>query len=173
MFEADRVFARMSTPESHSSPKDRQYIQIAPRRRGVTTGHSRVVEVVHRRSDRSADAPREERSSAHAASWPEGFQARSASVPPPAEMPAASPVPAPPVGHVMPGWEPLLAPMELPSPPVPPQRQPKAVVAPKPRERGFADPFAAEDTGANCFRCGYLVEPAREKRGLMICAACG
>jgi hypothetical protein len=172
MSEADRVFAHMAPPESHSSLEDRQYVHIAPRRRGMTTGQSHVVEVVHRRSDRPADAPRQERSSAHAASWPEGFQARSAPVPPPIEAPAAAPGPAPPVGHVMPGWEPLLAPMEPPPPPVPPQRQTKALVMPKPPERGFADPFAAEDTGANCLRCGYLVEPAREKRGLMICASC-
>jgi hypothetical protein len=36
----------------------------------------------------------------------------------------------------------------------------------------FADPFADGD-GANCLHCGYLVEPAREKRGLMTCSACG
>ncbi|MDO9714295.1 hypothetical protein [Paracraurococcus lichenis] len=39
--------------------------------------------------------------------------------------------------------------------------------------RSFADPFAGEDDGANCLRCGYLVEAAREKRGLLTCAACG
>ncbi len=38
--------------------------------------------------------------------------------------------------------------------------------------RAFADPFAAEDTGANCIRCGYLVEPEREKRGLLTCHQC-
>ena len=30
--------------------------------------------------------------------------------------------------------------------------------------RVFADPFAADDSGTNCIRCGYLVSPAREKR---------
>ena len=39
-------------------------------------------------------------------------------------------------------------------------------------QRAFADPFAADDTGANCIRCGYLVSPAREKRGLMTCLQC-
>jgi hypothetical protein len=39
--------------------------------------------------------------------------------------------------------------------------------------RHFADPFADGDDGANCLRCGYLIEPAREKRGLLTCAACG
>ena len=170
MSEADRVFARMTPAGSHSALEDKELLHIAPRRRGMTTGQSRVVEVVHRHSERSAEAPRQERSSAHAASWPEGFQARPAPVPPPLEAPAAAPEPAPPVGHVMPGWEPLLPPIE---PEAAPQRQPKERTAPKPRERAFADPFATEDTGANCFRCGYLVEPARERRGLMTCAGCG
>jgi hypothetical protein len=39
--------------------------------------------------------------------------------------------------------------------------------------RRVADPFNASDDGANCMRCGYAVEPAREKRGLMICSECG
>jgi hypothetical protein len=41
------------------------------------------------------------------------------------------------------------------------------------RERTFADPFATDESGANCFRCGYLVEAAREERGKLTCAACG
>jgi hypothetical protein len=36
-----------------------------------------------------------------------------------------------------------------------------------------ADPFDPNDDGANCLRCGCLVQPAREKRGLMTCAKCG
>ncbi len=39
--------------------------------------------------------------------------------------------------------------------------------------RHFADPFADGDDGANCIRCGYLVEPAREARGLWTCSKCG
>ena len=39
--------------------------------------------------------------------------------------------------------------------------------------RHVADPFDASDDGANCLRCGYAVEPAREKRGLLTCAGCG
>ena len=162
MSEADRVFARMTPPGSPSVPEDKELLHIVPRRRGTATSQSRVVEVVHRRSARSADAPR-----------PEGFQARSGPVSPPLETPIASPDPAPQVGHVMPGWEPLLLPIEPETAPAPPQRQPKTPAAPKPRKRAFADPFAAEDTGANCFRCGYLIEAAREKRGLMTCARCG
>ena len=180
MSEADRVFARMVPSEPHPAPEDRQYLHIAPRKRGPDAGQGRVVEVIHRRSDRSAEAPREGsrsgRSSAHAETWPDGFQARSAPMPPAAEPPAAAPEPAP-VVHVMPGWEPLLPPVEAQAPPAvvpaaaaPPPRkaEPKA-----PRGRAFADPYASEDTGANCMRCGYLVEPAREKRGLMTCASCG
>jgi len=48
----------------------------------------------------------------------------------------------------------------------------RAAVEPKPRRR-VVDPFDAEDDGANCMRCGYAVEPAREKRGLLTCAHCG
>jgi hypothetical protein len=39
--------------------------------------------------------------------------------------------------------------------------------------RRVADPFDASDEGANCMRCGYAVEPVREKRGLMTCSECG
>jgi hypothetical protein len=41
------------------------------------------------------------------------------------------------------------------------------------RSRRVADPFDANDEGANCLRCGYVVERARERRGLMTCAECG
>jgi hypothetical protein len=43
----------------------------------------------------------------------------------------------------------------------------------KPRTRRFADPFAADDDRANCIRCGYLVDKARDRRGLMTCSTCG
>jgi hypothetical protein len=74
----------------------------------------------------------------------------------------------------MPGWTPLLAPLS----PDLPAAQPPATICRQPRatksaaKRVFADPFAADDTGANCIRCGYLVSPAREKRGLMTCVQC-
>jgi hypothetical protein len=38
--------------------------------------------------------------------------------------------------------------------------------------RGFADPFANDDDGANCIRCGFLVEAAQESRGMLTCANC-
>jgi hypothetical protein len=179
MSEADRVFARMTTPGSHPEPEDKtQLLHITSRRRGAIAGQSRTVEVVHRRSERVAPSPEQEqppRSSAHAATWPDGFPARSAPIAAPAASLSPAPAPNPPqVGHVMPGWEPLLAPVQpddpLAEPAASPRRQPRA--AKSPAGRRFADPFAAEDTGANCLRCGYLVEPARERRGLMTCAQC-
>ena len=39
--------------------------------------------------------------------------------------------------------------------------------------RRVADPFNPSDDGANCMRCGYAIERAREKRGLLTCAGCG
>jgi hypothetical protein len=38
--------------------------------------------------------------------------------------------------------------------------------------RRVADPFNASDDGANCMRCGYAIESAREKRGMMTCLSC-
>jgi cell division septation protein DedD len=178
MSEADRVFARMTTSGALPSPEYKQFLHVTSRRRGAVAGQSRVVEVVHRRSNCMA-APAEP---AYAATWPEGFQGRSAPTLPPAEDPAASPVPAPPVGHLMPGWEPLLPPLQ----PIEPAAKIPASIRPQPRaakpkqsknqpmsiKRTFADPFAADDSGTNCIRCGYLVSPAREKRGLITCLQC-
>ena len=100
----------------------------------------------------------------------------------PVDDPAVTTVPAPPVGHLMPGWEPLLSPL----PPVEPAA--KIPVGSRPRsraarperlqnqptsiKRAFADPFKADDTGTNCIRCGYLVSPFREKRGYTTCVQC-
>ena len=49
-----------------------------------------------------------------------------------------------------------------------PRKQPAMAPA-----RRIADPFDPNDDGANCLRCGYAVERARERRGLMTCAVCG
>jgi len=67
--------------------------------------------------------------------------------------------------------EPLAGPAE---PEVAEGRKPRLTKprAPKVTTRRFADPFADDDSGANCIRCGYLVEPAREKRGLWTCSNC-
>ena len=42
-----------------------------------------------------------------------------------------------------------------------------------PPTRRVADPFNIKDHAANCMRCGYAIEAAREKRGLMTCSFCG
>jgi hypothetical protein len=178
MSEADRVFSRMTTPGALPSSEDKQFLHITSRRRGVVAGQSRVVEVVHRRSGRIA-RPAEP---AHAATRPEGFQGRSASTLSSVEDLAVSPVLAPPVGHLMPGWEPLLPPLQPiePAGKIPVASHPRLRVAKPERpenqsistKRTFADPFAADDSGTNCIRCGYLVSPAREKRGLMTCMRC-
>jgi len=175
MSEADRVFARMTTPGALPSPEDKQFLHVTSRRLGAVAGQSRVVEVIHRQSGQKAPSAEP----AYAATWIEGFQARSAPRLSSVEDPAASPVPAPPVGHLMPGWEPLLAPLQ-PVAKVPtdecPQRQAakleQSKTPPRLTRRASADPFAADDTGTNCIRCGYLVSPAREKRGLMTCMQC-
>jgi hypothetical protein len=36
-----------------------------------------------------------------------------------------------------------------------------------------ADPFDPSDFGANCIRCGYAIEAARDQRGMMTCSGCG
>jgi hypothetical protein len=82
----------------------------------------------------------------------------------------------------MPGWEPLLPPIQ----PAEAAGKIQAGIRPQPRntkleqskdqpkstKRAFADPYVADDTGTNCMRCGYLVSPAREKRGLLTCLKC-
>ena len=178
MSEADRVFSRMTTPGSLPAPEDKQFLHVTSRRRGAVPGQSRVVEVVHRRSGHTAP-PAEQ---APAPPWPEGLQGSSAPASPPVEDPTATPVPAAPVGHLMPGWERRLPPLQ----PAEPVAKTPVGVRPRPRvarpdrsdapsasaKRGFADPFAVDDTRANCIRCGYLVSPAREKRGLLTCLQC-
>jgi len=85
---------------------------------------------------------------------------------------------AEPVAHLMPAWERTAVEREVeptlaaPSEPA----QPRAKRARRPvaaESRHVADPFDANDDGANCLRCGYAVEPARERRGMMTCARCG
>jgi hypothetical protein len=158
MSEADRVFSRMATPGALPSPDDKQLLHVTSRRRGAVAGQSRVVEVVHRRLGQKAPSAEP----APAASWLEGIQGRSAPPLPSAEDPIGTPVPAPPVGHLMPGWVPLLSPL----PPVEPAAKIPAGIRPRARpakperpedqpksiKRAFADPFAAGDTGTNCIR---------------------
>ena len=172
MSEADRVFARLTTPGSLPAPEDKQFLHVTSRRRGAVPGQSRVVEVVHRRSGRSAEP-------AQAALRPEDVQGHSTL--PLAEERAATPVPAAQVGHLMPGWKPLppLQPVEEATKTQSSIRSQRQIAKPKrPKDqpmsttRAFADPFAVDDTGTNCIRYGYLVSPAREKRGLLTCMQC-
>jgi hypothetical protein len=82
----------------------------------------------------------------------------------------------------MPGWEPLLPPLQSAEPaakiPAGIHSRPRSAKPEQSKDqrrstgRAFADPFAAGDTGTNCIRCGYLVSPAREKRGLLTCLEC-
>jgi hypothetical protein len=165
MGEADRVFARFR--DETPSATDRRELRSIPRR---GTRGNRTVEVVHVRSGAASRGPSPQRPSSvrvRAATWEDGFPARQAPQPAPAPQPAAG-APDEPTIHVMPAWEPAPAvPGEAATAPAPRPRAPR-----RPERRRVADPFDAAEDGANCLRCGYAVEPARERRGLMTCARC-
>ena len=187
MSEADRVFPARRGQGAQTLTSEKRFIQSRRRRGEAGSGQPRVVEVVHvgrRTAGPTEERPRPPAWSVRAETWPEGFHAKpSGPLLTPPEPPMV-PQPAAPVGHVMrPWWEPVpskAAPPSTPSDQVPAeaavtgQRKPRTrKTAPHAVARAFADPFAAEEEGANCLRCGYLVEPARERRGLLTCAACG
>jgi hypothetical protein len=167
--------------------REKRHIVTAPRRSGPGAGKSRVVEVVHVRRDGARpveDHPRPAPWNLRAETWPADLRAKPAQPLPPQDIQPVAPEPAPPVVHVMPMWEPsppqpkppLMEPDEASvEPAMPGQCRPRAPKARTPTStvRHFADPFADDDSGANCLRCGYLVEPSRERRGLLTCAACG
>lgn len=168
MSEIERIFAKFRDKAQPAS--DRRELRTVPGR-GSARG-SRVVEVVRRRGGNLADhAPaRRADPGLRAATWEDGFPARSVVAPAIPPEPAPQPA-APPTAHVMQAWAP---PEPAPASPAPAPAPAKAVAAPRPKPaRRFADPFDAADDGANCLRCGYAVEPARERRGLLTCAACG
>lgn len=187
MSEADRVFPRHKEQGLQPASGDKRHIVSASRRGGLGGGKTRVVEVVHVQRGRTEPTEHRQRPTpwnTHAETWPEGFRAKSAPPSPQHKTPPAVAEPAKPTVHVMAMWEPT------PQPPAEPIAQPveppvEAAIAedrksriskpraPKVTERRFADPFADDDSGANCIRCGYLVEPAREKRGLWTCSNCG
>lgn len=185
MSEADRVFSSRS--KRAVSLGQTRHIVTAPRKNSSGTMASRVVEVVQVRrhtseSDRvrSPSTPRH----AHVETWPDGFRAKSlATTPPQAAQPMVPKAP-PPTVHVMPAWEPSVQqpaltdekPVEAPAgiPPVEGLKRGHAKPRlPKVTARDFADPFAEGDDRANCIRCGYLVEQARETRGFWTCSKCG
>jgi hypothetical protein len=187
MSEADRVFPRQEGQEAPASSTEKRLILSAPRRSGIGAGKSRVVEVVHVRRSKSRpveDGSRPVVRNVHAETWPEGFRAKSTVPPlPPQDMQSPAPEPVQPTTHVMAMYEPSPQPPAEPvvttaEPPVETavvkRRKPRISESktPQVRARRFAGPLAADEEGANCIRCGYLIQPAREKRGLMTCAAC-
>lgn len=177
MFDIERVFARMGA-RHHAATPQQEHRSIP--RRGKLTGN-RLVEVV-RLPARGVSAAQvgsgRTDTSVRAATWEDGFPAKSAAAPASISQ-AAEESAGHAVVHVMPMWTRRIA--ELggeSSPPVPagaprPAAPTKGFRQPQRSARRVDDPFDASDEGANCLRCGYLVEPAREKRALMTCARCG
>jgi len=180
MSEADRVFPPRQAQGEPISTDEKRFIHTTPRRSGLGANKSRVVEVVHVRRNRSGltdDSPRPAARDVGAETWSEGFRAKSPKPFPPHDIPPVASAPTQPTVHVMPMWEPSA------QQPAEPQVEAKASRRGRPQIqkpatpavmiRAFADPFATDDGGANCIRCGYLVEQGREKRGLMTCSKCG
>lgn len=185
MSEADRVFPRHKRQQPHFAAGEKRHILSAPRRGSFERGKSRVVEVVHVRRDKATLAEpclRPVPWNVRAETWPEGFRAQSMLPTTRNDGPMAAAEPAEPTVHVMAMWEPTLQlqpstaePVEQPAEPLLAEaRQPRnsGPSAPKRSARRFANPFADDDNGANCIRCGYLVEQTREKRGLWTCSSC-
>lgn len=178
MTDIDRVFARFSAPGAAATPS-RQTVTVP----GRGTRGSRVVEVVRLRSGRSAAeaAPARHAANIGAAAWGAEVSSKGSAPVRAAATPTAAAPPSPqPVVHVMPAWQPK--PVEVQPTPSREETEasslPAAPKAPRrtrsgPTPRRVADPFDANDEGANCLRCGYAVEPVRERRGLMICVGCG
>ena len=187
MSEADRVFPRPEGQGSQTPLVEKRLILSAPRRGGPGAGKSRVVEVVHVRRGKGRPAEEASRPSTwdlRAETWPDGMHPKAALPFPQPNAQPVTPEPAEPTVHIMPMWEPS---PPQPAPPAAEPTEPPAETAiterPKPRVskphgakvkvRRFADPFADDGSGANCIRCGYLVEQGREKRGFMTCSKCG
>ncbi len=178
MDDKDHVFARFRSDKPAAA--DRRETLSIPRR-GSAMG-SRAVEVVHVRSTGAPTGKGQARRLAvtdRAATWEQGFPVRSAAQPP-AMVDAEPPARAEPVTHVMPMWEPVAVVAEIITPvrddALPavagPDLEPAHPRTRKPAAR-IADPFDVTDDRANCMRCGYAVEAARDKRGLLTCAGCG
>jgi hypothetical protein len=181
MSDIDRIFARMGG--RHATSSDQRETRNIPRK-GGSTG-SRVVEVVRLPASGTPvgrDQSHRTAFKVRAQTWDDGFPARSSLQPSPASQPVAVETAAP-VAHVMPMWQPATTEADSTAPAPMPLEEHLSQVALTPRRdslrkvkkptRRVADPFDANDDGANCLRCGYAVEPARERRGLRTCAACG
>jgi hypothetical protein len=183
MSEVDRVFPPRAEEADVVKAGEKRFIQATSRKRGLASAQTRIVEVVHLRSTRSkpADEPRQRVvARQHAESWPDGFRAKTAGPKSTFEAAPFVPEPSPPTVHVMAAWDPSPKPPAATPPPAADavtaeaQQQPAPQrKAPRAVSRRFADPFADDDSGANCLRCGYLVERAREDCGKMTCSQCG
>src|SRR3954451_2242212 len=172
MSEADRVFSGRRGQRAQAPSGERRHIVSAPRKRGAEGSKSRVVEVVHVRREGAqprSGQPRPAAWSVRAETWSEGFRAKPAQPLPQQDIQPVAPEPASPVVHVMPMWEPsapqpeppLVEPDEPSVEPVMTERRRSRIPKARTSEgtaRRFADPFADADEGANCLRCGYLVE---------------
>ncbi len=171
MSDIDHVFARFSRTGATETPS-RQTVTIPAR----GTRSSRVVQVVHLRHGAKAidDAPARHASDVGGAAW--GLEISGKGSPPPPAVGEEISPPAPkPVVHVQPAWQPRQPVVEATAG-LPVGRRARTMTRRprvEPQARRVADPFDANDDSANCIRCGYLVEPPREKRGLMTCAGCG
>lgn len=169
MSDADWLFPPRGGKGSRASMDEQRFIRATDRK----SGHSRSVQVVQLRRGKAepvSDNVRAEGRGARGEAWQDGFKAKPPQQPTPFDTePSPASKPAPQVGHVVDRAPSLICPLPVQLEPVPAR---KARGRPR-RERTFADPFAADESGANCFRCGYLVEAARENRGKLTCAACG
>lgn len=179
MSDIDRVFARLGGGQTAQA--EGRELRSIPRRGGPTA--NRVVEVVRLPSRGAAPSGAGRRRAdlrVRAETWDDGYPAKSMPLPSRPSRQVAS-EPAEPVAHVMPIWEPTLLKPETDMAPAPlatsqTGMEPPARHARRPRvgsTRSVADPFDETDDRANCLRCGYAIQPARERRGVMTCAERG
>lgn len=183
MSDANAVFPVRG--DDHGPQSERRFIQTSRRTPGGPS-RQRVVEVVHVHRDRGNPARQQSRQHAgpvRVAIWEDGFKAKPAAPALFAEPSPAKQEPAQPVTHVLRQWQPAPPPAVERAgdaeakavEPVgggPARRGRPRKAKPETPERSFVDPYA-DEAGANCMRCGYLVEAARERRGLLTCANCG
>lgn len=180
MSDIDRVFARLGGRQTAGG--DQRELRRIPRK---GASGARLVEVVRlppRGAAGTASGPRRSDGRVRAESWEDGFPTKPGPASSWPEQPAAAPAPEP-VTHVMPMWEPAAKDVAgMSAGPAPVEAQPDEIDRPaaapstgRARKQGrrVADPFDASDNRANCLRCGYAIEPARERRGMMTCARCG
>ena len=168
MSDVDKFFPPRGGRDSRAPRDEQRFIRATDRK----SGQSRSIEVVQLSRHGIGPADDQVRTGSRGVrgeAWPVEFEAKPKPPLTPFDtQPSPTPSPAPQVGHVVERTPRLLAAL-----PVQPELTAPRQARGRPRqERIFADPFAADDSGANCFRCGYLVEAAREKRGKLTCAAC-